>query len=332
MGQKAQAAPARGCPRTGLKAAWKPAFVAVKTAPLSSIAHMSEKPALQPDLAVGESLGAFARDILSKARTALEATSDVEAVHEFRRQMKRWRALLRLLGPFIGEDGRRLRDEARDLARSLGGARDAQSALDALADAADHGAGLSPRTLATLRKRLEVIREAAQTTVLTGDMRLTIARALDDAAAAIERWPLPDPTFAQIAGRLTRGYRAARRARPDDWGQADAETLHELRKRVVIHRYQMELVAPLWRRFGRMWIGEAQRLRNRLGAHQDLLVLARLAGPHQPLAHWRAQLAPAIEKRQAAHVDAARRIAMRLFVEKPKAFQRRLEVMWEARG
>src|SRR6267154_39941 len=88
---------------------------------------MSEKPALQPGLAVGEALRAVARDILGEARAAVEdpAHSDAVAVHEFRRAMKRWRALLRLLEPFLEDDGRRLRIEARDLARSLGGAETA---------------------------------------------------------------------------------------------------------------------------------------------------------------------------------------------------------------
>ncbi|HWF94057.1 MAG TPA: CHAD domain-containing protein, partial [Xanthobacteraceae bacterium] len=101
---------------------------------------MGDKPALEPGLAVGEALRAVARDILAEARTAIDdpAHSDAVAVHEFRRAMKRWRSFLRMLGPFL-EDGRQLRDEARDLARSLGGARDGQSALDALDDLAKHG-------------------------------------------------------------------------------------------------------------------------------------------------------------------------------------------------
>ena len=71
---------------------------------------------------------------------------------------------------------------------------------------------------------------------------------------------------------------------PKDWPAADAEDLHELRKWVVIHRYQIDIVEPLWPRFVKMWSGEAQRLRDRLGKHQDLLMLASLTGPHQPLA------------------------------------------------
>src|SRR6202045_2333629 len=118
---------------------------------------MSEKPALEPGLAAGEALRAVARDILGEARSAIEdpAHSDAVAVHEFRRAMKRWRALLRLLAPFLAQDGKRLRNEARDLARELAGARDAQSALDGLADLAGHGLTLSGRSLATVRGRIE---------------------------------------------------------------------------------------------------------------------------------------------------------------------------------
>ena len=292
---------------------------------------MSEKPALQPGLAVGEALRAVARDILSEARSAIEdpTHSDAVAVHEFRRAMKRWRAFLRMLEPFLDGDGRQLRTEARDLARSLGGARDAQSALDALDDLAKHGAVLSARSLATIRGRIEALRQMAETTVLTGDMRLRLTGALNEADSAVERWPLHTLTFADVADRLVRGFRSARGALPRGWSDAEPEDLHELRKRVVNHRYQMETVAPLWPRFGRMWVGEAQRLRDRLGRHQDLTLLTRLMQPHQPLAPWRSRLTPAVAQRMKDHVAAARRIASRLFVEKPGAFRRRLDVIWE---
>ena len=52
--------------------------------------------------------------------------------------------------------------------------------------------------------------------------------------------------------------------------------MHEFRQRVVVHRYQMELVEPAWPRLGKVWVGEAQRLRERLGKHQDLAVLRKL--------------------------------------------------------
>jgi CHAD domain-containing protein len=291
---------------------------------------MGDKPALEPGLAVGEALRAVARDILAEARAAIEdpAHSDAVAVHEFRRAMKRWRSLLRLLDPFI-EDGRQLRTQARDLARSLGGARDGQSALDALDDLAKHGLTLSARSLATIRSRIEALRQSAETDVLIGDMRLRLTGTLAEAESAVERWPLHTLTFADVADRLVLGFRDARRTLPRSWSEAEPEDLHELRKRIVNHRYQMETVAPLWPRFGKMWVGEAQRLRDRLGRHQDLTLLTAHMEPHQPLAPWRSRLAPAIAQRMQDHVAAARRIASRLFVEKPGAFRRRLDVIWE---
>jgi CHAD domain-containing protein len=284
---------------------------------------MNDRPAIRPGVAVGEALRAVARDILTEARTAIDdpAKSDAERVHDFRRAMKSWRALLRLLEPFVGEAAKRLRDEARDLAGALAGPRDAQSALDALEDVEKHGLALSARSVADIRK-------AAETT-LNPDMRLRLNGALEEAEAQVERWPLHLLTFEDVADQLARFYRAARGLTPTDWSAADGEALHEFRKRVVIHRYQMDIIEPLWPRFTKMWTGEAQRLRDRLGKHQDLLMLESLTGAHQPLARWRSRLTPAIAERRAAHVDAASRIAARLFVEKPNALRRRLATMWK---
>jgi CHAD domain-containing protein len=291
---------------------------------------MSEKPELRPDLAVAVALRAFARDALTEARTALLAPtkSDATAVHDFRRAMKRWRSLLRLLDPFLGQSARALRTRARDLARELAVARDAQSALDALGDIGDHA--LSPRVLAGLRQRIVALRHTAESTVLTPHLRARLTAAIDDAEAAVAQWPLNALTFADVAEQLTRSFRQTRRAIPRAWPEATAEQLHDLRKRVVSLRYQITLAEPLWPRYGRMWAAEAQRLRDRLGRHHDLLVLARLTAPQQPLARWRARLAPAIAHRQAEHVASARRSAARLFVEKPKVFRERLVAMWRA--
>src|SRR5689334_15162435 len=129
---------------------------------------MDDRPALRLDVSVGEALRGVARDVLTEARTAMTdpARPEAEAVHDFRRAMKRWRAFLRLLEPFVGPEARALRDEARDLAGALTGARNAQSALDALADMEKHGLSLLPRSVARLRRRIEEIRTAAETTVL----------------------------------------------------------------------------------------------------------------------------------------------------------------------
>jgi len=290
---------------------------------------MRGKAGVRPDLTVGGGLAGAARDILHEARGALEdrARPDAAAVHEYRKDMKRWRAMLRLLAPFLGPEGDGLQREARDLARELAPARDAQAALDALADLAKAEPGLPAGTTKALRSRIEKIK-ASETTALDDGLRQKLGGALDAAGFAAEHWPLESMGFAELAAALAAGYRRARKAVPPDFSAASAEALHELRKRVIVHRYQMELVAPLWPRMTKAWIAEAQRLRERLGSHHDLGVLEGLAAPGRPLARWRARLQPAIAARQVAHVAAAAKIAGRLFAEKPKAFRKRHEALF----
>jgi CHAD domain-containing protein len=292
---------------------------------------MGEKPALQPKAAIGPAIRAIAANILAQARIAIvdPERSSADAVHDFRRTMKEWRALMRLLAPFI-PDAQRWRHEARDHARSLAHARDGAAALNAFDGLIDKGnLVLSERTTATIRSRIEALRGNEEQAVLTPELRDRIVAWLDLAAAAIEQWPLDPFDFSSIAAQLTDAYRNARRRIPADWSAAGAGELHTLRQRVVDLRYQMELIEPLWPRFGRMWTEEAERLRERLGRCQDLEVLKRFTEPHQPLAHWRSRLTPAIAERSAALAQRAARIAHRLFAERPKSFRHRLESLWE---
>jgi CHAD domain-containing protein len=292
---------------------------------------MAETPAVRPDVAVGEALAAVARDILSEARAVLDDTkkSDALAVHEYRKAMKRWRALLRLLEPFVGDEARRLRSEARDLARELSGARDAQSAIEALDDLAESNSTLSARTVASIRGRLDAIRLSAEAATLNAQVRARLAAALDAAGQTIGTIRLDKLSFADLARELAKTYQRLREDSPKNWRAAEPDVLHELRRWVVAHRYQMELIEPLWPKFGQLWVAEAQRLRDRLGAFQDLSVLQGFTVPHAPLAPWRARLTPLIRARQATHAKAAQRIADRLLAERPKAFRRRLETLWK---
>jgi len=292
---------------------------------------MGEKPALEPKSAIGPVVRAIAANNLATARLAIadpERTPE-DAVHDFRRAMKEWRALMRLLAPFI-PDATRWRHEARDHARSLAHARDGAAALAAFESLLNKGIlVLSARSSETIRGRLEGLRAGEEQSVLTAALRDRIVVWLDAAAAAVEQWPLDPFDFSSIAAQLADGYRDARRRIPSDWSAASAADLHTLRQRVVNLRYQMELVEPLWPRFGRMWTDEAERLRGRLGQCQDLEVLKRLTEPHQPLAHWRSRLSPAIAERSTALAHRAARIAHRLFAERPKSFRHRLETLWE---
>jgi CHAD domain-containing protein len=292
---------------------------------------MNRAPPRKADSAAAARLREASGDLLAEARRQIDApvADDATAVHEFRKAMKRWRALLRLYEPLFGTEAEQLRVEARDLARELAGTRDARSALDALADLRE--APLSERTLATIRARLEGIGASAEAATLTDDLRERMREALDHATTAAMGWPRDVVNFTAVADGLAASYARARRAIPEHWANASPEAMHVLRQRVVVHRYQMELAVPLWPKIGRVWVAEAQKLRDRLGHFQDLAVLHDFTAPHQPLAPWRSRLVPLIAARQAEHAASAARVARRLFAEKPKAFRRRLMSLWEGR-
>ena len=286
------------------------------------------------DSSFGDGLAAAARSVIADGRQALTdpELSDPEAVHEVRKALKRWRALMRLLARPLGEQADQMRSEARELMRAIAGARDAQSALDALNDLRKADVPFSPTSIETIRSRLTEMRDAAEAKSFTKAMRDRLSRYLDYATLSLERWPLKAIDFDIVTDGLTSTYRRARQLVPDTWANSEAEHLHDLRRRVVEHRHQMDLIEPLWPRLGKVWAEEAQRLRNQLGSCQDLAVLAELTAPHQPLAPWRSRLTPLISARRDAHLKSAARLAGRLFAEKPKAFRRRIAALWSARN
>jgi CHAD domain-containing protein len=284
---------------------------------------------------VGDALAGVGHEILADARRALgdRLQSDAEAVHAYRKTMKRWRALLRLLTPFVGDDSRHLYRQARDFAHEFAGARDLQGALDALADLAASGDGLTPTApLAAMQRRLEEARREAESNTMNEERRSRLTTALNAATLALECWPLERIAFSALAHELARTYRQARRTIPKDWPGARVDQIHELRKKVVAHRYQMELLEPVWPRMTKVWVSEAQRLRDRLGHHHDLEMLKVLMAARPPVAPWRELILPAIRSRQSAHLEEAARLAGRLFAERPKAFRERIKALWESQN
>ncbi len=282
-------------------------------------------------------LAALLRDIMASGRKPVETPdiADAIAVHDVRKALKSWRAMMRLIAPTVGEEAEGMRVEARDLAREIAAARDYRAAQEAFSDLlADDPEGnlLNVAACAAIEERLAALRSGAEADILTPACKARIRLMWTRAGAAIERWPLARFERTEAARQLAASYRRVLKAVPEHWLKAGPDELHTLRQRVVEHRYQMELAEPLWPKVMRVWISEAQRLRDRLGAHHDLAILRHLTEPRQPLSRWRSQLSPLIAAHQAVHTVAARRLTGRLFAETPKAFHRRMAALWEHRA
>lgn len=288
-----------------------------------------------PQDIAARTLAGMLRDIVASGLKPVDTIDipDTTAVHDLRKALKSWRAMMRLITPTMGKQAEALRVEARDIARQIAAARDGQAAQEAFSDLLEDAGGHLPEATRTaITERLAALRASAEAVSLTPASKGRIREMWKRAATAIERWPLERFDRAEAARQLGASYRRVCKAIPEDWSKAGTEALHELRQRVVEHRYQLEIADPLWPKVMRVWILEAQRLRDRLGAHHDLAILQHLTDAHQPLSRWRSHLMPLINARQAAHAAAARRLTGRLFAETPKAFVRRMSSLWEHRA
>ncbi len=273
-------------------------------------------PALVAPTAGGAALVQALTAALDKVAEAIAEADPVEMVHDARKALKEYRALLRLIPDPAAKTARHT---ASATARTLSATRDRQAARDALA---------------ALRKA-DMITELGQAQALAlidakphpaaddADHRATLQAYLAAARADHEAHLNATATATDVVAGLRKAYAQARRTR--DWSHP--EGLHELRKRVVTHRYQMAFAAD----FSRGGKGEkrarrAQRLRDVLGLHQDLETLKQLLPAALGTADEAAlsDVAAASRALQRRLVKQARASHMRLFRRRPSEFEARV--------
>lgn len=206
---------------------------------------------------------------LGKVHAAAEKTDGIDMVHAVRKALKGYRALLRLVPT---PDAKAARREAAEVARTLSPSRDqavAHTALDLLVahgDLSTDDAGVVRAAIgspAEPEEQRERHRAALRTFIRGARARLALGLAEQAAAADV------------VAGS-GRAYAKARKG-----SFHDPKALHETRKLVVTHRYQMSFLARLRNGRGARRAREAQALRDTLGAYQDMEVLRACAGQVQ---------------------------------------------------
>jgi len=281
-----------------------------------------------------------AQDILAaaKAALALPPPNTREIIHGFRVAMKRWRALLRLLEPVVGSAATELRREAAALAHRLGASRDVQAALDALNDCrsaahqspAQASSALAPQSWNAMIHRLETSRAAHEAEAIDEALLRSLLAALARAETAIADWPLDASHFEDMASAIARHYRRAAKAMPQDWRAEDPAALHEFRKRVIVLRYQMNMLMPLWPKMWRVYISDLQKLRTHMGQFNDLEILRHSTQTGQLLARWHTRLAPLINERQDDHLREAEIIARRIFASDAKTIEATIKAQFMA--
>jgi CHAD domain-containing protein len=249
-------------------------------------------------------------------------SSPEEAVHNARKDMKKLRALLRLVrGELGGSVYRRENACFRDAAAALAGLRDADVMLVTL-----EKLELDEAVSGPLRQALEAHR------LRTGGGGHQQAAGepieiLSDARARVVDWPLEDDSFAALEPGLRRMYRRGRSEWRAMQKNPNVEGLHEWRKRAKELWYDHELLRELWKPVMKAVGDEAHELSDRLGDDHDLAVLLQWARDHAEPAP---ELVEAAERRRSDLQAEALELGARLYADRPKVFLRRLERLYEA--
>jgi CHAD domain-containing protein len=265
------------------------------------------------DPSLSDSLRRIADEELGAALSQIDRLQDGKAVHSIRKNLKKTRALLRLVRKGLdAQPGLNL--ALRDVGLALSARRDAQVRLATL----DRLFPEMPHVLRPLREVLTRLDPAT-----TGDPPASIRDTLTAIRQGAKDWKLSgkDDRVLREGLILTRekARRAARAARDKP---GDAERIHDWRKRAKDHWYQARLFAPCWPDLFKPIVDSADRLGEMLGTHHDLSVLAtHFAGLPDALVPdlARAMLAARLQDAQARIEAEAFPLGGRLFAGDPRA-------------
>jgi CHAD domain-containing protein len=270
---------------------------------------------------------AFAKVIRYACDWSLRVEQEPEpAVHNFRKSIRRGRALLKLVAKLIPRaDYDALAEELRGAMRETSAARDADVLVSLVA-----AYPRKPKTQTAL-DALQILLEEQRAAVHS---QARLKKAMTEGAEVLRSVParlqaaLPATTcHADLQLALRVSHRRARRARRRARKSSEEDDVHSWRKRVKELRYQLELLAPL--------TGERPQhvalaaLAEGLGEVTDLIVLRDCVLAHGERLQQRHQvdaepLLLKLEKKIARRQQELIAESEALFAPKPAMFARRV--------
>jgi CHAD domain-containing protein len=250
-----------------------------------------------------------------------------EGVHSVRKNLRRARAMLRMLRASIGKSAyRRENGLLRDCARRLSLLRDSRALLDtammlrARIRSADEHTGVT--SLETLLRRdhalarRKLTRDGAAIDVMRDALRSSYRRSAD--------WRPRHGADSPVQG-VMRVYSRGRAAQERAQSHRTATNLHELRKQTKFLFHQLEALEPLQPDLITRLAKRSHRLADLLGDDHNLTVL-RTRVTHSPLErHDRVRLQRIIDHERAKLDRTALARARRMYRQSPAAFAARLD-------
>jgi CHAD domain-containing protein len=242
-----------------------------------------------------------------------------ERVHDVRKTLKEARAIARLFLHCVGEPARVTIAALASTRRQIGRARDLDVMALRLQRLAPPPEVAGPVMAAIAREREAALRARRGLAARAPRARLNAI------AKRLEGWDLSAVGRDEIVAAVARTYRQAQRRGRRAFESDDLAALHAFRARVVDLRYQLALLACAWPEALNAQAEGLDELREALGDHHDLHVLAEFAAERAALGpEALAELAGRMTAKQKKLRRRAKAEFGRLFAETPSAFAARL--------
>lgn len=261
-----------------------------------------------------------------------------DAVHDYRRHLKKARSLVRMARYAFPD--RNLREIGRDLGaatRIFAAWRERealQESLDWLVKAGKNGpeAALWEGILSAVKDRL-----AEEPPGFAPEKAVEESgKLLEQVQASLRSADLEESPVAAFCRGAGRGYGQARKAMRETAARRDPHVLHEWRKQAKHLRHQVQILSTAWPACFGALESELHRLTDALGIVHDLALLREFLLATPPDGLQTDELAFAVEIIETAasrETEHAYRLGVLVFAEKPRSFRKRITkylLSWES--
>jgi CHAD domain-containing protein len=282
---------------------------------------------------VAKGVRRLGRERIENALECLKDCRHAEAIHGARKDIKKVRAVIRLVHTEITKKAYcrqncLLREAAKDLAAS----RDAFVKVKTLRNLMRHFRGqLAPGALRYVRSELRNAFDEEMKRFAKEKSARTVERVLRRVAKELERLDVSGKGWKAIGPGVKSAYSKGRHAYQTVLKDLSPENLHEWRKHAKDLWYQVSLLRPVWPEQMDATARELETLGEYLGDDHDLFVLQQSVreqcagdrdGRELEILHG------LIEERQRELRAAAFALGRRFYAEKPSAFCERLAGYW----
>ena len=282
---------------------------------------------------VAKAIRRLGRGRIEHALERMKERNRAEAVHGARKEIKKARAVVRLIRTGITQKKyRQLTGRLRNAAALLAAPRDAYIKTKTLHDLAEHFKGrIAPASLRSVRTAL---RKACNEEMKRFESERTssaVEKSLHPVLKTLEHLQVNSNGWEALGPGVKTAYRQGRLAYRTASKNPSPETFHEWRKRAKNLWYHVRLLHPVRPGWMEAMAGELKTLGEYLGVDHDLTVLrqeieARTFGS----ARIRHALNRLIERRQQALQASALALGAGFYTEKPSIFRDRLAGYWQA--